>query len=99
MLLALSAELRRHEKNGDLEKASEEANLALAMDPKNTTAMQVLSDLLEPKNLALSLRMGDIALDHNPFDPIFLRSQARRLNTAGLIGRAEQLLSDADKIE
>jgi hypothetical protein len=99
MLLSISAELRRYEKNGDLGKAADEANLALAMDPKNTTAMQVLSDLLESKNLALSLRMGDIAVDRNPFDPVFLRSQARRLHAAGLIGRADQLLSDADKIE
>ena len=99
MLLAISADLRCYEKNGDLEKAADEATLALAMDPKNTTAMQVLSDLLEPKNLALSLRMGDIAVDRNPYDPVFLRSQARRLNAAGLIGRADQLLSDAEKIE
>ena len=99
MLLSISAELRRYEVNGDLGKAADEATLALAMDPKNITAMQVLSDLLETKNLALSLRMGDMALDHNPFDPVFLRSQARRLNAAGLISRADQLLSDADKIE
>ena len=99
MLLSISAELRRYEINGDLGKAADEATLALAMDPKNITAMQVLSDLLETKNLALSLRMGDMALDHNPFDPVFLRSQARRLNAAGLVGRANQLLSDADTIE
>ncbi len=99
ILLALSADLRRNEPEGDLEKSSEEARLALALEPKNTTAMQVLSDLMEAKNLAAALRMGDMALENNPYDPVFLRSQARRLNAAGRVGRAELLLADAEKIE
>ena len=99
MLLATSADLRRHEANGNLDQAADEAQRALALDPKNITAMQVLSDLLETKNPALSLRMGDMALEANPLDPAFLRIQAKRLQDAGLIGRAETLLRDADSVE
>lgn len=99
MLLALSADLRRHEEGGNLDLAADEAQRALTLDPKNITAMQVLSDLLETRNPALSLRMGDMALQANPLDPVFSRIQAKRLQAAGLVGRAEMLLRDADSVE
>jgi hypothetical protein len=99
MLLAISADLRRNELTPDLDKAKNEATLALAIDPKNITAMQVLSELLEAKEIVLSLRVGDTVIERNPYDPAFLRSQARRLNAIGRVGRAEQLLTQADKIE
>jgi len=99
ILLAISSDLRRSEATQDLDKAKKEAKLALAMDPKNTLAMQILSDLLEADELVQSLRIGEAAIEHNPYDPVFLRSQARRLTTIGRVGRAEQLLSQADRIE
>jgi len=99
MLLALSADLRRHEKSPDLDKISEEAKRAIAMNSKNVTAMAVLSELLESKNMGLALRLGDTAVDANPYDAELLRAQAKRLHSAGLVGRAERLFSAADLLE
>ena len=63
MLLALSADLRRHEKTPNMDKVTDEAKLAIALNSKNVTAMAVLSDLLETKNIGLALRLGDTAVE------------------------------------
>jgi hypothetical protein len=99
MLLALSADLRRHEKSPNLDKVTDEAKLAIAMNAKNVTAMAVLSDVLETKNMGLALRIGDTAVEANPYDPELLRAQAKRLQAAGLISRAELLLSSAELLD
>jgi len=94
MLLSLSADLRRRENQGDLAKAESEAQLALALDPRNVRALHVLSELVNTKNPGLALRLGDLAVELNPYDPVILRSQEQRLRAAGLIGRADKLQNE-----
>ena len=94
MLLSISADLRRREQQGDLAKAESEAQLALALDPHNVRAMHVLSELVDTKNPGLALRLGDLAVELNPYDPVIAHSQAERLRAAGLTGRADKLQSE-----
>jgi tetratricopeptide (TPR) repeat protein len=94
ILLSLSADLRRRENQGDLTKAESEAQLAIALDPRNVRALHVLSELVNTKNPGLALRLGDLAVELNPYDPVILRSQEQRLRAAGLIGRADKLQNE-----
>ncbi len=99
MLYAISADLRRHEKQADLATAEKEAQLALALDPQNVRAMHVLSELIDAKNPGLALRLGDLAVELNPYDPVIAHSQADRLRAAGLIGRADRLENELIGVE
>ncbi len=99
MLLALSADLRRLEKQGDQAVAEKEAQLALALDPHNVRAMHVLSELVDANNPGLALRLGDMAVDLNPYDPVIAQSQAKRLRAAGLTGRADRLQAELFGVE
>jgi hypothetical protein len=99
MLLSLSADLRRLEKQGDAAIAEKEAQLALALDPHNVRAMHVLSELVDAKNPGLALRLGDMAVDLNPYDPVISQAQAKRLRAAGLTGRAARLQAELFGVE
>jgi len=99
MLLSLSADLRRLEKQGDQAVAEKEAQLALALDPHNVRAMHVLSELVDANNPGLALRLGDMAVDLNPYDPVIAQSQAKRLRAAGLTGRADRLQAELVGVE
>jgi len=99
MLLSLSADLRRLEKSGNQTVAEKEAKLALALDPHNVRAMHVLSELVDADNPGLALRLGDMAVDLNPYDPVIAQAQAKRLRAAGLTGRADRLQAELVGVE
>jgi len=87
------------EKQGDQAVAEKEAQLALALDPHNVRAMHVLSELVDANNPGLALRLGDMAVDLNPYDPVIAQSQAKRLRAAGLTGRADRLQAELVGVE
>ena len=61
--------------------------------------MHVLSELIDAKNPGLALRLGDLAVELNPYDPVIAHSQADRLRAAGLIGRADRLENELIGVE
>jgi adenylate cyclase len=99
ILMSLSAQLRIIETGSDPELMMSEAKRAYGLDPHNAMALQSMASAVETQNFGLALRYGDLAVERNPFDPTLLREHAKRLNEAGLVGRAEQLFSEADSLD
>jgi hypothetical protein len=99
ILISLSAQLRMVEPGSDPELVLSEAKRAYGLDPHNAMGLEIMATAIETQNFGLALRYGDLAVERNPFDPTLLREHAKRLNEAGLVGRAEQLYSEADSLE
>jgi hypothetical protein len=99
ILMGLSVQLRIIEIGSDPELILSEAKRAYGLDPHNALALQIMASAIETQNFGLALRYGELAIERNPFDPTLLREHAKRLNDAGLVGRAEQLYSEADSLD
>jgi hypothetical protein len=99
VLLASSALLRFTASPQEVDKIEAEAKMALALDPNNAEAANLLAELAALRNDDKGNYWGEKAITANPFDPALLRAEARRREAAGDTAKATLLLSQATTLE